>query len=155
MLLAEELLGNERTGVLYQKLVKQQKLASNINISYYPFSLGDSSFNITAIPRDGVDLPQLQTALTAEINAFLAAEIDERALQRAKNQAKAQTIYAQDNLQGMSFLLATLHMVELPISWFNDYPTNIAKINQGQIKAALKEIINDDISVTGYLLPKK
>ena len=155
LLLAEELLGNERTGVLYQKLVKQQKLASNINISYYPFSLGDSSFNITAIPRDGVDLPQLQTALTAEINAFLAAEIDERALQRAKNQAKAQTIYAQDNLQGMSFLLATLHMVELPISWFNDYPTNIAKINQGQIKAALKEIINDDISVTGYLLPKK
>ncbi len=154
LLLAEELLGNERTGVLYQDLVKKQKLASGISVSYYPFTLGETSFNITAVPSDGVDLLQLQTALLASLDEFMKSEIDESALQRAQNQASAQTIYAQDSLQGLSFLFATLHMIGLPISWFNDCPQAISSVHAAQIRAALRAVINNDTAITGHLLPR-
>ncbi len=153
LLLAEELLGNPRTGFLYQKLVKEQHLASSINLSYYPFTLGQSTFSISAIPNEGVELPKLQAAILAAINEFMAQKINAKALQRAKNQAKAQTIYAQDSKQGLSFFLATLHMSGSGIDWFNNYPTNIAKVSEAEIIAELKQVIDNKHSVTGYLIP--
>jgi zinc protease len=154
LLLAEELLGNERTGFLYQKLVKEQHLASSINLAYYPFTLGQSMFSISATPNEGVELPKLQAAVLSAINHFMAQKIDEKALQRAKNQATAETIYAQDSQQGLSFFLAILHMSGTKIDWFNNYPTNLAKVSETEIIAELKQVIDNKHSVTGYLIPE-
>jgi zinc protease len=153
LLLAEELLGNQRTGVLYQRLVRQQKLASQVSINYYPFVLGGASFSLQAVPNEGISLNELKNALQKELSNFIAAEIDPEALLRAKNQMKAATLYAQDSLYAMSFFLATLNMIGLSPEWFNDYAKNIAEIEAVKIRKALKATINHNIAVYGYLTP--
>jgi zinc protease len=155
LLLAEELLGNQRTGWLYQRLVQEQKLASHISVSYYPFSIGSTIFSVRAVPNAGITPQKLQSAVQKELDNFANSEIVADDLLRAKNQMKAATLYAQDSLYAMSFFLATLYMTDISVDWFNNYSNEITKIETKQVKESLQKYINHEIAVAGYLLQKK
>jgi zinc protease len=46
------------------------KSATAISVSYDPYNRGDSLFMISAIPSDGVSLPDAQKAIEKEMNLF-------------------------------------------------------------------------------------
>jgi zinc protease len=159
LLLAEELLGNPRTGILYERLVKQQKLATEVSISYSPFSLGMSQVNVSLVPAQNVALDALKTAYEQVIADVVAEKIFKddvevrRVMQRAKNQMKAETIFAQDSVQGMGFILAQLIMIGQSPEWFNHWSGYVDAVTYPQIIASVKDTIIPDYAVTGYLLP--
>lgn len=153
LLLAEELLGNERTGFLYRRLVEKEKVASAVSVSYFPFSRGMSVIEFSVTPQSNITLEALEAALQTALNDFTQSTVEDEALQRAKNNMKASTLYAQDSLSAMAFFLATLAMIDVPFSWFNDYPANVEAVTALQVKKAVRTTLRHNISVTGYLLP--
>ncbi len=160
LLLAEELLGNPRTGVLYETLVKEKKLATDVSVSYSPFSIGPSQMRIGLVPAKDVSLDDLEAAYKQVVAAFVDDKIFKdavearRTVQRAKNQMQAETIFAQDSVQGMGFILAQLVMIGQSPEWFNRWSEYVEAVEYPQIIASVKDTLNHEIAVKGYLLPE-
>lgn len=153
LILAESLLGNQRTGVLYRALVEEQKLATNISLHYSAFGIGPSQFRVRITPAKGVTFGQVEAAYQQVIEMFIAEPLDTKALERARNQLKADTIFARDSVQGMGFILAQIVTIGREPEWFNRWSELVDAVSPKQITEAVKMTLNDDVAVTGYLLP--
>lgn len=147
-------LGGGLTSQLYDSLVRQQKIAVNVDVDYNPLKLGPAILRIDLVPAQGITLPQLETALDAAIAASVAAPLDEATLARAKTQLKAQTIYAQDGLTPLAHLIASLYALGLNEQYFYDWPNKIAAVSAAEVQQAASAVVQPERSVTGYLLPK-
>ena len=52
LVLAEEILGHPRTGVLYRELVEKQKLATAVSVGYNPYVIGPGTMEIAITPAE-------------------------------------------------------------------------------------------------------
>ena len=147
-------LGGGDTSVLYNSLVREQKLATAINAEYDPLAIGPSLFRISAIPAEGVSLQQLEQALDAELAKVLAGTLDSATIARSKTLITAEIIYAQDGLQQMANIMAELYAKGLDEQFFYSWSENIAAVKDADALAAARDVIKPKASVTGYLLPE-
>ncbi len=155
LLFAEELLGNARTGMLYRSLVKEQKLATNVQVYYSPFSLGEATLSVVLTPVEGVAPDALVAAYEQSLTEFLEVPIDARAMERTRNQLKASSIFARDSVQGMAFILGQLVMIGLEPEWFNRWEELVASVNEEAIHQAVRQQLLNTRNVTGYLMPQE
>ena len=161
LLLAEELLGNPRTGILYEALVKERKLATDVSVSYSPFSIGPSQIRIGLVPAENTELKTLDAAYQDVITQFTDGTVFKdavearRTLQRAKNQMQAETIFAQDSVQGMGFIIAQLVMIGQSPEWFNQWSNYVNGVTYDQVVASVRDTLNHESAVKGHLLPAK
>lgn len=151
--LLAQYLGGGSASLLYQKLVVQQKLASGIEVSYDPTSLGPSLFRIWAVPAQGVGLKQLERALDAQLNAALGTLPQSDELARAKTQLKAEMIYAQDGLSPIAHLIGSLYMLGLDEQYFYDWTAQVDAVQGNDLLSAAQAVLDPRRRVTGYLLP--
>lgn len=147
-------LGGGDTSVLYNSLVREQKLATAIRADYDPIAIGPSTLRISAIPAAGVSVQQLEQALDAQLTRVLAGPLDTATLARSKTLITAEIIYAQDGLQQMANIMAELFAKGLDEQFFYDWSDNIAKVTEADALAAARDVIKPKASVTGYLLPE-
>jgi zinc protease len=153
LMILEELLGNGRTGWLYQRLVTQRKLAVAASASYRAEALGPSTFAVVLAPAPGVSLEALEAALDEELAAFLARDIAPRDAERARNSLKAGHIYVRDGVEGMAYALGQWMMLGLDVDFFNAWPRKIDAVRVADIRRAAQETLVEKHSVTGYLSP--
>lgn len=152
--LLAQLLSGGSTGKLYQSLVVRQKLCVSVNTEYDGLALGPGSFTVAALPADGVSFERLEKAIDRELETvrttlpFTAQEIA-----RAKTQAKAEAVYAQDGLQGMAMLFGQLRVLGLPAELFEKWPSMIEAVTPEQMRDAAAKTLLIDRSVTGTLQP--
>ena len=146
-------LGGGDTSVLYNSLVREQKLATDVNAEYDPLSIGPATFRITATPAAGVSPQQLEQALDSELAHVLAGPLDAPAMVRSKTLITAEIIYAQDGLQQMATIMAELYAKGLNEQFFYNWSDNIAKVTDADALAAARDVLKPNASVTGYLLP--
>lgn len=148
-------LGGGESSLLYQKLVREQKLASNIDVSYDPFMIGPSLFQIGAVPAPGVTLQQLEAALDQTLMSILAQEPEAPLFARAKTQLKAEVIFAQDGLSSLANMMAQLYALGLDEQYFYDWSGNIEAVSMEQMRAASNAVLAPARRVTGYLVPQQ
>lgn len=100
--LAEVLAGGKSTR-LYQGLVYRRRLAREASADYDYFSKDPSLFVLSAQPLPGKSAAQLESALLAEVENIKRKPPSVREMQKAKNAAEAEFVFAQDSLfyQGM------------------------------------------------------
>ena len=146
-------LGGGDTSVLYNALVREQKLATDVSAEYDALSIGPSTLRISAIPAEGVTPQQLEQALDSELARVLAGPLDTAALARSKTLITAEIIYAQDGLQQMANVMAELYAKGLDEQFFYNWSDTIAKVTDADALAAARDVIRPNASVTGYLLP--
>jgi zinc protease len=155
LILAEEILGNARTGVLYTELVEKRKVATDVSISYNPYVLGEGTFDVTITPAAGVSMRAFARAYQEAMHTFTQSTIDATALKRARNQLKAATILARDSIQGMGFIFSQLVMIGVPPEWFNTWEAKVDAVTPAHITDAVAKTLQDETAVTGFLLPAK
>ncbi len=146
-------LGGGDTSVLYQKLVREQQLATAIEVDYYALALGPALFQISAIPAAGVSLPQLEAAIDGALADFAATPIDAGALARAKTLLKAEVIFAQDGLTPIAHIMGQLYAIGRDEQYFFDWSKQIDAVTAAAMKEAAAATLRDDAAVTGYLQP--
>ena len=147
-------LGGGDTSVLYNSLVREQKLATDVNAEYDPLSIGPATLRISAMPADGVTPAQLEQALDTELARVLAGPLDTATVARSKTLITAEIIYAQDGLQQMANIMAELYAKGLDEQFFYNWSDTIAKVTDADALAAARDVIKPNASVTGYLLPE-
>ena len=148
-----EYLGGGQTSFLYEKLVLDEKLASHVDVSYDPFTLGPALLRISAIPAPGIGLDQLEQALDNALTTVVSQPPDEAAFARAKTKLKAEVIFAQDGLSSLANVIAQLYALGLDEQYFYEWPTNIEKVTAAEMRAAGASVVLPAKRVTGYLLP--
>jgi zinc protease len=155
LLIAEEVLGNARTGVLYRSLVEDKEMATSVSVSYNPFSIGAGTLDVSITPVAGVSMWKLKKTYEKVIDDFIANKIDKNTMQRARNQMKASSIFARDSMQGMAFILSQLVMIGMKPEWFNEWESLVDAVTPVQVTSAVQAVFKDDVAVTGILLPKE
>jgi zinc protease len=153
LIVAEEILGHPRTGVLYKEMVEKRKLATSVSVGYNPYVIGPGTVQVSITPTEGVNMRQFTKAYAEIMQAFKAGKIDAKVMERARNQLKATTIFARDSIQGMAAILSQLTMIGLPPEWFNQWGALVDGVTPEQVTHAVTETFTDNIAVTGLLLP--
>lgn len=84
LLVFEKILGHDSTGKLYQDLVMQQKIASNVYASYNPNYYDPYSFVIVASPKTFYDYGKLEYAMHATLKKIIHDDLNDTQVENAK-----------------------------------------------------------------------
>jgi zinc protease len=150
--IAAHVLGSGTNSRLNQKLVIEKGIAVSANAWYQGSALDFTQFAVTATPRDGVALPQLERAVDEVIAEFIEKGITDDELKRAKTRLIADSVFAQDNqarlAQWYGVALTTGSKVEDVQAW----PDRIRAMTAETIRTATAKWLDKTRSVTGYML---
>jgi zinc protease len=148
-----EALDSGEVGLLYNKLAREQGLASLVEAEYDPDSRGDATFIIGLSPNPGKDPRTLQKALQDELQALAQTGLDTKTIDDAKRRLERSAIFARDSLivPGYDFgmALTTGHAVADVEAW----PERIEAVTAEDVNAALHDLVASPRNVTGLLLP--
>jgi zinc protease len=148
-----EVLADGEIGILYQKLVIDQGVASTLEAGYDPDARGETSFTLAASPRPGVSYQVLEKALRVAIHDAAQTQLDAATVEDAKKRLQRSAIFAREGLimPGYAFgmALTTGHTVADVEAW----PDRINAVTVDQVNAALKELASTPRQTMGALLP--
>jgi zinc protease len=147
-------IGGGDTSLLYRRLVREQRLASDISAGYDQVSIGPGTLRITAVPAEGVDLKTLEDALDRALTEATTQLPDATEITNAKTIFSAQLIYTQDGLEGVANLMAEFYAIGLDEQYFYGLGDAIGAVDAASVQAAARAVIVPARAVTGYLLPE-
>jgi len=150
--LLAHILGGGQNSRLYRQLVEDRQLAINAGANYSGTSLDATRFGVYATPRPGTPLEKLESAIDSVIGGVIENGITSIELERAKTRMIADAVYAQDNQGTMArwygAALASGATVEAVKGW----PDRIRAVTADQVRAAARDWLKAQRSVTGYLV---
>lgn len=153
LMLVEQIAGGSKTSRLYRRVVEQDKLATDILVSYNPFTLGPGEFDIDATPVSAEAIPKMEAAIAEEMARLAKEPVTADELARAKTQMIASNVYLRDGLQSLAQVMGHLKMLGLPLDYYFNWPEKVAAVTPQQMQESLK-MLNENNSVTGQLLPE-
>jgi zinc protease len=147
-----DVLGTGRSSLLYQHLVDDKQLATEVDVSV-DMRIGTGQFYIDAIPRAGVKIEDLQKALDGEIDAVVRNGVTQAQLDKAQAQ-ELQTLVRQR----ASSLATAIYMGRYAV-YFNDpnlintAPEKYQAVTVADISQAAKTIFQRDQRTVVITLP--
>jgi zinc protease len=139
----DEIMGNGATSRLYRKLVVEQQLAVSASASYEPSKRGPSNFVVSASPRPGVSLEQLEQAVAEIVREVVEAGLTDEEVERAKRRMVAEVVYARDSYSTAARLLGEALAIGRTIEDVDAWPERIAAVNRRQVEEAARLVLQD------------
>ncbi len=152
LMVLAQVVGADRTGILYKELVAKQRIATQADAYYNVFSRGPARFSVSATPAEKITPEALEAAIDALL-ARLPQEISAEAVDRAKAGLKAEALYTREGLQPMAQVMGTLRILDLPITLYEEWTDRLEAVTSEQVQEAAKAVLKPENSVTGILLP--
>lgn len=147
-------MGGGDSSALYQTLVREQKLATSVQVSYDPLSIGPALLRIDAIPAPGISLEELETALDRTLANLLAQPLDAAAITRAKTLLVADITFAQDGLESLANVMAGLYAIGRDEQFFYGWSEAVEAVTPEAAREAARSVLVKKGHVTGYLKPE-
>jgi zinc protease len=148
-----QILGGDQTGRLYRKLVVEKGLAAGAGGWYQGTSYDPTRFAVSATPRPGVSLEDLEVALDAVLAEIAEKGVDELELARAKTQLTADAIYSQDNQATLARIYGAAWATGQSADDVREWPARVKSVTADDVKQAAQRYLVLDRAVTGYLKP--
>jgi len=148
------LLSGYEYAYLDKNLVKQQKLASSISVSYSPLQRSNSHIMIYAKPTNGNNIQDLSEKIHQDI-LNLSNTITNEDLNRAKKQWTAYNIYKKDSLFNTAMELGTAYSTGYDFNIIQQMEKGIQEVSLEDIKQVIKLYINKKQQSIGALLPEE
>ena len=145
-------LGAGSNSRLYRALIVDQKIAVAAGAYYESSALDDSRFGLYGSPKDGVTLPQLETALDAVIADVAAKGITAEELDRTKTRLIADAVYAHDSQASMARWYGSALTTGATVDDVAHWPDRIRKVTAEAVQDAARQWLDKKRSVTGYLI---
>ncbi|AZV79805.1 insulinase family protein [Parasedimentitalea marina] len=152
LFLLAELLGGGTTSYLANALQFDQQTAVYTGAFYSGMSLDDTTFSFLVVPSEGVSLQEAEDALDQTYAAFLEDGVDTEQLDRIKLQLRASEIYARDNVDGIANRYGRALTSGLTVEDVQAWPDILQAVTAEQIIATAKQVIQPEVSVTGWLM---
>ncbi len=150
-----EIIGSGSTSRLSRALVVDQAIATGVGTFYDPIAFDLASFGIYGVPRDDVELADLEKAIDEQIADIVVNGVTRDELERAKQKLLDSAVFARDSLSAGARVLGKSLAVGLTVEQVESWPDRIAAVTVDQVNDAAKRVFNRKQSVTGWLMPPK
>jgi zinc protease len=141
------------TSRIYQRLVAEERLASNAGGWYSALALDSGSIGLYATAAEGVPLDRVEQGIDAVIHDLRENGVTEAELERAKKQFIAEFVYESDSQEQLARRYGSGLAVGLTIEEIDRWPAEIAKVTLAQVKDVAAKYLDIRRSVTGTLIP--
>ena len=154
-ILAEILGGNATTSVLAKALQFDTQEAVYTGAFYDGSALDATTFGLVIVPTPGKTLKQAEAAMDAVVAKFMADGVNAEDLTRIKAQIRAETIYGDDNTQGLARKYGAALAVGLSVQDIEDWPDILQAVTAEDVMAAAGLVLDRKQAVTGWLSAKE
>jgi len=146
------LLSGGKSSRLYQGLVRDRRIVFGVDADHSLLSKDPSLFYLAADPLPGKDVAEIEKALDEEVERLQKTPVDDRELEKTKNQMESAFIYRQDSLFSQAMILARY---EITLNWraADDYLPSIRKVTPEDIMRVAKRYLVKDNRTVGILVP--
>jgi zinc protease len=152
--LLAEILGGDARSRLYQDLVVKKQIAASAGAWYQGTAIDTTAFAIGGQPIEGTSIDQLEQAVLDDVAGIVKDGVTEDELAKAKNRFLKSAIFARDDQFGMAQLYGAGLATGLTVKDVQEWPDRIRAVTAKQVQDVAARYLNDDHSVTSYLLPK-
>ncbi|MBP1290498.1 zinc protease [Bradyrhizobium japonicum] len=146
-----KLMGGGINSYLYRALVIDRRLAISAWTRYSATAIDLSQFEISATPKPGVELGQLDCAIDETVADIAHNSPQAEDFERVKTQLIAQAIYAHDNLEELATWYGGGLTTGLSIDDVRGWSDSIRAVRAEQVLEASRKWLDKKRSVTGYL----
>ena len=151
---AGTILGGGETSRLYKKLVTELGLATSVwggsGVSRDP-----SLFQVGVTPKAESLIPRIEQVVQAEFDRAGTELASEREIQQVRNQVLAGQAFSRDNLFGMTYYLASSHILFGTWRQVLAYPEHINRVTREQVRDYCAAYLKPDNRTTGILVSAK
>ncbi len=138
--LAATLLAGGVSSRLYQELVVRRGLAEDVEAHQESRRLG-SSFTVTALAREGVDLDELEGAIQEVIDAFVEEGPSREELARAQARVEASNLRGLDSIQAVADQLNLYQAYFGEPDWFANDLQRYRSATPESLRRTLAEVV--------------
>lgn len=149
----EAILDGGASSRLEKIIVRDQKIASDINVDYDLYSRFDGLFTITATPSANHSVAQLESAILDQIKQLQTTLVTDEELARVKTQLIASKTYQKDSIVNQAVEIGGLESVGLSWHVSDDYIKNIQAVTPQQLQTVAKLYLTPERLTIGYLTP--
>ena len=147
-------LGQGDSARLKRSLVRDQKIASQVDVSYDAFSLFSDLITIDATPAKNHTLEDVEHAVLERIHDIQHTLITDQELERIKNQVVAAHIYARDSMFYQGLRIGSVVVLNLPYTLVNEYVDHIKKVTPLQVRAVARKYLREESLTVAKLVPQ-
>lgn len=149
-----EIMSNN-TGQLHRNLVAGDGPAASAGGWYQSLSVDPNTFTLSASPKPGRKIEEVEAALDKLIETLQSDGISEFDLATAKNVMLAEAVYARDSLFGAARTFGVALTAGLSVEQVEAWPQLVRAVTREQVNEAIRHVFDARRSVTGLLLPKE
>jgi zinc protease len=154
--LAGQVLADGKSARLVKRLVMDERIAQDVSAGQYSQTLG-SMFLVTATPKPGVSLEQLEKEIDEELARLAASPPGAEELERAKNKIEAGAIFGLEPVGGFGGRAATLASYYLRTGDPGYLDEDLARYRSSSgddVSAAVRSFLRKDARVVLQVLPR-
>jgi zinc protease len=130
-------------------------LALSAGTAYSPGAVDLSTFRISAVPKPGVTVEDLEAAVEGELDRLTRDGVDPDEVRRATERMQAASVYAQDSLMGPAEIIGAGLATGQSLDAVEDWPRRIGAVTATAVDAAAHALFLPRNSATGVLLPER
>lgn len=149
-----KMLGDNRIGRLYRRLVKQEKLATSASISFDPIARGKTRFMIMVVPKPDSDLTKIESIVREETAAIAAKAPTAKEVGDATQAMQIETIYARDGVMTPAMVIGESLVAGLDLETIESWPTRIQKVTPEDVQNAAKNLFELQTPLIAVLKPE-
>ncbi len=155
LVIIKNILDSGITSRLQNNLVREQKLATSVSVSYDPYNRGDSLFSISALPANDVPLQDIENAILNELEQLKNAPVSTDEINRVITRYVADLIYSQDDIAGQARIIGTLEINGLSHRILDQLPQHYAAVTPEDIQRVANTYFNHNNNSSMYILPEQ
>ena len=147
-------LGGYEGARLDASIVRRKKLATTTSISYSLATLLPDLLTISAIPREGISLEKLESALKKEISTLFQNPPSAKELEKVIAQTIAESVFQKDSIAYQAILIGSLDSVGLDWRLKDTYLQNIKSVTAEQVRFVTGKYLKPKSLTVISLIPK-
>lgn len=141
-----DLLSNGTSSRLYQRLVKESPLFSNVN-AYISGDVDPGLFIVTGHVMPGVSLDEAERALWQELERMKNETVGDYELEKVKNKFEANNVFGEINVLNKAMNLAYFEMLG-DAAWINSEVAEHNSVTPDEIRSTAQRIFRPENSST-------
>ena len=147
-------LAGGRSSRLHEDLVYHKRIAQSVDADYDGLSMDPSVFSVTAQVMPEKDPLEVEKAIYDLLERVKSEPVNERELEKAKNQIEAAFVFGQDSVFGQAMRTG---QYEATARWqlLDSYLAGIRKVTTADILRVAKKYLDPDQRTVGVLIAIK
>ena len=147
-----QIFGGGESSRLYQKLVKEKELCSNIG-SGSGARMGPGLFSITCAVRPGKSIAEAEALISEEVAKLHAAAVTDQELKRVRTSARRQAVSIRESALGRAQQLADNAVLYNDPNRINTNPEKISAVTAADVQRVAKAYLRTENRVVMHTLP--